>query len=476
MNIYFINKTLIYKSPNQEFNFKGCKARLDSRFGTSVGITVEGYGIMPYMVSGEDFFKASTRLPDYTTEFNISNHKLNNNIEMAKNEIVSTKLIAIEDVEVGVLPPAPAEFTLGGVKFSVHAIEKAVEAVKKHKITDASSKDAKKTYEFLKEKRQEFVKTRTSAATARKKITDPIDAWKKEFKLKVEDEIGQAAKKGEEYCLSQIKVYEDYEAEQKRLEEVAKAKLVTERSKELLELGGQMNPESEHWTFPYAPHLTVEKKEIEVEVGWEGILEKVKDEHTAHQKKLEAERKEKEEALKSVISARSMMLEMLGYTKTDKGFSKDDASISEEELSSLTDADFKALIEANKAPKKAVDPFLSAMENSPSETPVQPQSEAPSPVESPFAKLLKQTGATTAPVNAPAPEPVKVVETVEVDKYFTGEIKAVERSLNNTTIRVYPTEYKQQNTDNIPNVASRQVYAGDFGNGLSFIIYKNEIK
>lgn len=287
--------------------------------------------------------------------------------KMAK-KTESSKAVAViaeEVVQKGiVLPEIPENLNIGGIEFSKETIQKEVDEAKKLVIgkitkddTVESLQEKKKIYEELKDKKNRFVKTRTAPENFRKEVVKPINDFAKKLKV-ITDGYGEVAKSGEEHCLSQMKVYEDWEAEQQRLEQEAIDKRVKERSQQLTDIKGVINFESGHWTFPYAAHIIIEKDQIEREYGWDELFNEVNESYQSHLKAEEAERAKTQGMAEALYNARVMLLDMMGgYEKTETGYSKNGHTLTNDEITNTPDAEWKALIQSHNTPKQQVSSF-----------------------------------------------------------------------------------------------------------------------
>lgn len=191
----------------------------------------------------------------------IFNQESKTEMAKSKTEVKEESGVALFEQKVTAIsfPEIPKVMTIGGVEFSEEAIQKEVESVKKVKLEvplDTDTLDIVKAkrakYEELKDKKNQFVKTRTGAENFRKSISAPIRKWTDSLKEQT-DKYGEIAKEGQSYCEDQIKAYEAWEEEQERLRAEALVKLQKERLSKLIEIGGMFNPLTSVVSFEFAP-------------------------------------------------------------------------------------------------------------------------------------------------------------------------------------------------------------------------------
>ncbi len=416
--------------------------------------------------------------------------KINNHIkstEMAtEKENKETGLSLFEEqAKKLTLPAIPKVMTIGGIKFSEEEIKKEVEEVKKIKVqvplpTDTQAEVDKKVkvYKDLKDKRNKFVKTRTAPDNFRKELTKPIADWQKNLKAQT-DSYGAIAKEGEEYCDSQIAIYENYLEEQERLQREAIELRVKERSQQLSEYQAVKNFDSGHWTLPYAPHILIESDSLEQEEGWNEIIAELEVEYATFKQKQEEDKRKLDESAKALVGARTMLLDMMGYKSFGDSFVKNGFVIKTADISTYSDEDWKNLLSSHNAP---------APESTAPETEQQPAVAsnpfAATPVtnSNPFAQAQPvQQSVNPFAVNQPeVHEPVfegqnVASEMIQQTAYhvanFSEENPFYEANLKVSTLRVYHKAYTERSI-NIPNRDERITFSGDLSSDLGFIIYK----
>lgn len=367
------------------------------------------------------------------------------------------------------LPAIPAVMEIGGLQFSTESIQKQVDEVKQIFMTDET--DAK-TYAELKKKKAEFVKTRTQPDKFRQEISKPINAWTKELKERT-DSYGNIAKIGETHCTEQMKIYEDWEAEQTRLETEAIEIRVKERSQQLSELQGVKNFDSGHWTFPYAPHLFIEPTALENEFGWDDEYIEVKEAFDAYLVEKEQEEAKAGDIANALVNARLMLLEMMQYTESNGTFLKNGHVLTADTIKTASDSEWKEIIQSHNAPVPTT-----VKESTPFSTPapdpgavtvvVQPATNTGSP----FAQFIKQPEVVQLTSDNEAKEMSPAVAEVfnpGVITKWSEETPFVEGELATTIIRVYPDEFKVVSENINKDIIG---FEGVLGNGLNFIIYK----
>lgn len=403
----------------------------------------------------------------------------NTDKKMAKKaETKAVAVVAEEVVQKGiVLPEIPENLSIGGIEFSKETIQKEVDEAKKLVIgkitkddTVESLQEKKKIYEELKDKKNRFVKTRTAPENFRKEVVKPINEFAKKLKS-VTDGYGEVAKAGEEHCLAQMKVYEDWEAEQQRLEQEAIDKRVKERSQQLTDIKGQINFESGHWTFPYASHIIIEKDQLENEFGWNEVFNEANEAYQSHIKAEEAEKAKNQGMAEALYNARVMLLDMMGgYEKTETGYSKNGHTLTNDEITNTPDAEWKSLIQSHNTPKQQVSSFGGGFSSGTfgggnfGSTTQEPQATQSQPVSHPFAQF---ENSNQAPVQETIQEP-KVS-----DKPFTvWDEPFVLKVMANTTILVGPQDSRDLMIDHAKGRTI--VYNENLDNSnLCYIIFKN---
>lgn len=375
-----------------------------------------------------------------------------------------TALVKFEEKAKGLaLPTIPAEIEIGGVKFSTESIQKKVDEVKKIVLAD---KTDEKTYAILKKKKIEFQKTRTGPETFRTNITKPINAWTKELKMRT-DSYGALAQKGEAHCDEQIKIYEDWEAEQLKIKQEAEEKLVNGRIVELQAVLGIRNPDSLHWTFNHNPvYLEHEDLLEKTEEEWTEIIEGLQATHQAELDKIESDRLALIEAKKSVNNTRIQMLVLLQYTEANGVYSKNGHSIKGDDIGNYTDEQWLPLIQSHNEPKVAVNPF----QTEPVVTTQPAQSSGSRSFPNPFASALSNKSEEPAPLV----EPAQIIQTLDagLSTQWTDELPFLEFNLSKQTLRLYPLE-NESAALNIPNRDDRVTYRGQGENQLCYVMFKN---
>lgn len=401
------------------------------------------------------------------------------NIEMAKKTIATeatneTGVVLFEQQAGNInLPAIPKVITIGGLEFSEELIKKEVDEIKKLVMTEPKDTDTapiiaerKKLYDFLKDSKNKFVKTRTAPENFRKEAVKPLNEWSKNLKAQT-DAFGVLAKEGEEHCLTQMAILENWEAEQERLEREREEILIKERSQQLTDLGGVKNFESEHWTFPYALHIVVEKEQLASEFGWEETLKEITEYFDQHNKAKEAEEAKNKQIVESLFNARVMVLDMMQYQRSGDTFSKNGYTLSKEDILSLTDAGFQSKIQQHNITQDTQQQtggfgggFGGSFSNQKTET-----SSEPAPTNA-FAQFAQ------TPTVSPS-EPIKEEDTYE---YYLATTQwttpYVEKEMQATTIRVAPIENRESILAELSGFGKQIVYNEELGLGLFYVIFK----
>lgn len=396
--------------------------------------------------------------------------------------------------EIG-LPTIPSTMVIGGVTFSEELIKKELDEVKKIKVeaplpTDTREmiEEKKKVYDLIVKKKGEFVKTRTQPEKFRTEISKPLNAWIKELKSRT-DSFGALAKEGEQYCLDQAKIYEDWEAEQERIKADAEAELVKRRTLDLQSVLGIVNPQSLHWTFKHNPMLVEHSEIVSMDDSeWNGVMKELEDSYKAAEAQAEADRQALIAAQNGVITARTQMLQLMQYAFDGSAlYSKNGHTVNAADISKYSDADWMGLLTSHNTPKEAApNPFgtgqTSNVAPNPFNTPAQAQPVQEQPAQpafnNPFAQGAQLFG---APIDQPVVEQQEQPAVQEeghsvafgVFVTFTEEKPFSEFVLNKSTIRIYPIDNEAHALD-IPNRDARHMYSGrDEQNGLCYIMFKN---
>lgn len=398
----------------------------------------------------------------------IKNNNMAKTVKATEVKEETTAVVVFEKQAESIsLPEIPKVMTIGGIEFSEELIKKEVDAVKKIVITEPKDTDTapiiaerKKVYEELKEKKNKFVKTRTAPEKFRADIVKPINNWSKSLKAQT-DAFGSLAKEGEEHCLAQMAVLENWEAEQERLEREATEIRVKERSQQLSDLGATKNFDSGHWVLPYALHVTIEPEKLESEFGWDEVIEEVTKHFNNHQTERKAEAEKNKNILESLFNARVMLLDMMKYERSGDSFSKNGYTLSKEDIQSLTDADFQSKLQEHNTPKQSGG-FGGGFGGS-------------------FAKTHKYTGISQEkPANAFAQfaqtptdshaEPIKEEDTYEYLATTEWTVPFVEKEMPQTIIRVAPVANREEV---MQGTEGKQIlYNEELGLGLFYIIFK----
>lgn len=371
------------------------------------------------------------------------------------------------------LPAIPKVMTIGGVEFSEAAIKKEVDAVKKIKLeiilptdTVEVAEAKRKVYEELDKKRREFVKTRTQPEAFRKEAVKPVTNWAKSLKAQT-DAYGNLAKEGELHCAEQIEIWDNYEAEQARIEAERVQKIVDARTADLQSVAGILNRDSLHWTFEHMPSKLVENTFLEEadDSEWNGLMAELE----ASLKKQKDEQAKKEEefaaAKNAVYNARLQMIQLLGGYEQNLagGYTKNGHLLTDDQIRSTPDADWMPLVLSHNTPKEVTNPFTTAV-------PVQQEQRAETgtapAATNPFAQFVQAVEESVAeqePTAETQSEPESVLPHTIWDYTF------VEKTLGKTTLRIFPIENQAEAVKNIGTIA----FDGAWDNGLMFIIYKN---
>lgn len=389
----------------------------------------------------------------------------------------NTGVVLFEDQAKKVnLPAIPKVMTIGGVEFSEAAIKKEVDAVKKIKLeiilptdTVEVAEAKRKVYEELDEKRKKFVKTRTQPEAFRKEASKPVTDWVKSLKSQT-DAYGNLAKEGELHCAEQIEIWDNYEAEQARIEAERVQKIVDARTVDLQSVAGILNRDSLHWTFEHMPSKLVENTFLEEadDSEWNGLMAELEASVKAKKEKEAAERAEFEAAKGAVFNARIQMLQLVGgYENPQQGvYTKNGHTLTDDQIRSTSDADWMPLVLSHNTPKEVTNPFAAS---------AQTQQEAPAqavstnPFEQ-FVQAIEEDPGTVYVEN----KAVKIGETIPVRQesflpHTIWDVPYVEKALAKTTLRIFPIEHQAEGAKNIGDIA----YDGKWDNGLMFIIYKN---
>lgn len=381
----------------------------------------------------------------------------------ASKEVSETGVIPFEDQAQKVLLPAiPKTMNIGGVEFSETAIQKEVDEIRKITVEIIKPGDTvevaeakRKIYEQLDEKRKQFVKTRTQPEAFRKKVVKPLDDWKKELKEQT-DAYGNIAKEGELHCAEQIEIWDNHEAEQKRIEEERIQKLVDSRTADLQSVYGILNRDSLHWTFAHTPSKLVENSFLEEadDSEWNGLMKELED-AVAAEKEAQAERDKEFEATKNALyNTRIQMLQLLGgYEKYATGdYTKNGHTLTDEQIRNTPETDWMSLITSHNEVKEVVNPFARTTGK---DEPMQSQPDAVS--NNPFGITAVSVAEDKLESESLAPLPHTIW-----DKTF------VEQQLGKTHIRMFAIENEQEAMKGVGEV----VYQGRFDVNLMFVIYK----
>lgn len=294
--------------------------------------------------------------PDIYSEVNSSPEyagKILDKIEMAKQtKPQETGLSVFEEQAKSVnLPDIPKTMVIGGLDFSEELIQKEVDNIKKVVL---KSQDDKATYDALKAKKQQFVKTRTAPENFRKDVVKPLADWQKKLKSQT-DAYGELAKQGEDHCSAQMKIYEDWEEEQERLKQEATQALVKARTADLQSVEGIINPGSLHWTFKHLPSKLVENSDLEDmdDSEWNGLMAELEKSYNDAQEALRLEREAFEASKNSVFNTRMQMLQLVGGYQQQEGgsFLKNGHTLTEQQIRETLDADWMPLVMSHNEPK-----------------------------------------------------------------------------------------------------------------------------
>src|SRR5690606_25373199 len=135
--------------------------------------------------------------------------------------------------------------------------------------------------------------------------------------------VAAAVKPGEDHCAEQMKIYEDWEAEQDRLETERVEKLVQERRELLQAIGGEMNVASFSWFFKYSGKL-IENYELEQwdDEDFTATYTELSEAYEVHKAK-ELEKEQEAAKTKGLVAAtRKQMLQLMQYTENNGVYSK----------------------------------------------------------------------------------------------------------------------------------------------------------
>lgn len=529
--MYKVIKSLIFEAQPCSYNFIGCTAEIFHELPSKVA--VKFYGGSPVMLDKEYFFasveestekemqyhdildvtifqrkpntedeiyptqvvriialegedhqqKAEQRLKElfnYTKGLNYHSfeikvvesigNKLNNKKMAKKTEVTETSVSVFEQAAEKInLPAIPKVMNIGGLEFSEEAIKKEVDAVKKILIKDPSLPESQKVYQELVKKKNEFVKTRTAPEKFRKDISAPINSWVKELKAQT-DAYGALAQEGQAHCEEQIAIFENWEAEQKRLEQEAQEKMLHERREQLQLAGGQMNVSSLSWTFEHSPEKLIENHDLVDmdESDFNKLLSDLETAHAEHDLKEQAKRQALQAASQALVSARKQILQLMQYAETDKGFEKNGHVVTDDDIINLSDVDWMAFLQSHNTPKESVNPFQTTapVESPGVATHVNPffTTETHQPEANPFQQPVKSESVNpfaSVPEEAPAAAPVSL------DSLFEGQSMIDVDISEKSRIRLFQTKDLVQAHKGVT-----VSFTADFGNGLSIVIYK----
>lgn len=519
--MYKVIKSLIFEAKPCSYNFIGCTAEIFHELPSKVA--VKFYGGSPVMLDKEHFFasveestekemqyhdildvtifqrkpntedeiyptqvvriialegedhqqKAEQRLKElfnYTKGLNYHSFEIKviesignklNNKKMAKKTEVTVFEQAAEKIN---LPAIPKVMNIGGLEFSEEAIKKEVDAVKKILIKDPSLPESQKVYQELVKKKNEFVKTRTAPEKFRKDISAPINSWIKELKAQT-DAYGSLAQEGQAHCEEQIAIFENWEAEQKRLAQEAQERLLQERREKLQASGGFMNVASLSWTFEHSPETLIENHDLADmdDYDFNELLANLEGSYIEYQAKEKAKKEAMRVASQALISARKQILQLMQYTETPNGFEKNGHVVSEPEMESLSDTEWMNLLQSHNTPKVVENPFKA-------------KDEVATPIGSnPFATTessvvdnnpFSQATSTVSGNPFEAANQIPVTPSTLGDLF--GENLFIDVSLSEKSmIRLFQTkDYVEANKGVTVS------FTADFKNGLSIIIYK----
>lgn len=402
--------------------------------------------------------------------------------EMAKKQETAeqteqTGVVVFEETAAKInLPDIPKVMTIGGVEFSEEAIKKEVAEAKKITVeipldtdTVEVAKAKKANYETMVKKKNQFVKTRTAPDKFRQSVMKPINDWSKKLKAQT-DAYGTLAKEGEEHCIKQIEVFDNWEAEQERLRLEAEQILIDKRTVDLQSVQGLINRESLHWTFEHMPSKIVENKDILAmdDSEWNGLMKELEDSVDAAAKKKAQQEAEFEASKNAVFNARVQMLQLMQYQPEGENFTKNGHMVTPDIIRATAEADWFALIQSHNEPKAAPsNPFAAP----PAQAQQQPATPSPS-TNNPFATFAAAfaTPQTTeslkeVPVDISAENTQSTVIALPT---VTWDVPFVEKTLGNTTLRIFHRDTQEQAIQNIGEIK----FDGAFENGLMFIIHK----
>lgn len=380
---------------------------------------------------------------------------------------------------VNALPDIPKEMNIGGVDYSVEKIKEAVQLVKSIKVELPEEGESheqflakQKVYEEMKENKKKLQKTRTQAEAFRKKISTPFNNWVKALK-QVTDGFGEAAKEGEDYATEQIQKWEDYEEAKRQEEENRLRKQVEERTFQLQQLGGILDPTVNYWRFNHSIESEIDNtKLIDMDDSeWNGYIQKVEQAYNIAKAKEEAEKAELIALREKAYTARVQMLQLMQYEPSGESFIKNGYTITPEDIKSLTDDVWMSTLMSHNTPKpEPVNPFSKVTTEATTQS--FPTQEAPA-ANDPFARPATQT--FNQIVNKDEPQNVGDAFATVIPElpnpYFNEEGKYVTQELGKTTIVIFDEKYRG-NVFSELNVVDVK-FQGTWPTGLSFIIYKH---
>lgn len=376
-------------------------------------------------------------------------------------------------------PVIPKNITIGGVEFSEAAIQKEVDAVKKVVIKDPALPASQKIYKELLEKKNKFVKTRTAPENFRKGVSAPINSFLKELKAQT-DAYGNLAKQGEEHCEAQIAVYENWEAEQQRLQQEAAEKQLQERRELLQTVGGTMNVAALSWTFDHSPQKLVENHEIVDldESDFNALVEELQKSLDDHEEKEKAKQAAVEATSQALVGARKQILVLMQYTETPLGFQKNGHTVGLTQMQTLSDADWMTLLGSHNEPLQQT--------TAPTQVPpVAQQANAPQPAvqggnpfaghggPSPFGQNNQFTAAAPSQPANPFVQSAPVVQqqsgqTIDQLAFLFTDKPYIDVVISAKSVsRLYRTDKVADASQGV-----EVTFNADYGNGLSNLIYK----
>lgn len=348
-------------------------------------------------------------------------------ISESVNEVKATEIEVAEVIEEKkeefkfdiAFPETPAVFNVqykeGEIKEHSLAEVKKLETELNELLVKADEKsyENKELWEKIDRVRINAKDQRTKLSAHFKTAMKPVNEFIDKVKGKVKG-IEDGAKTVETKAEEAIKKRANWEAEQIRLAEEAKLKLVETRKESLRDLGGKFNIEAGIFTFSYDASIVINNDDMYdlSEEDFEKEMEYVRKSYKEEQDRIEKEKKdaikaqedadkaklEAEKKKEELLELRSMILLSGGYEKDDAGYHKNGYTITEEVLIEMSNAEMIALTKTHDipVPSEEPEPVVEEMEAVP--TPDDVTLPEPEPI-----SKEEEEDMTPAPDISPAP-------------------------------------------------------------------------